>query len=249
MFFSCVLDSSFHHLETSVRLPNRCEPDSRLVTSLAKRCPRLSSLLMNFGSQHASYPMCYEVMPVIQSLSSLSHLSCLHLYFAPEDLCTLLRVISQSCPFLSELWIDTFPLFADKSHVLALILGKLLDDDGLKEKEAIWSADEVLQSLSVPPDCVTAYCSTLRHVNLGSRCRPASLAFLLRHMPLLETVDDAWENLSKGVLLFQDAPDLKGTDTQNQFDELCRGAASRRPLDNPISNNIIPLSSSGNLIN
>lgn len=241
-FLDCVLNSSFKDLATKYRLADRCEPDYQLIPTIVRRCPNLESLCLDFGSQYEFQPEWDEVMPVIQSLSSLTQLSSLHLYIALENFTSLLRVLGTSCHKLSRLWIDSF-CCANKVHVLLLIHGKLERDDHLQAKADEWSTDAVLQSLLVPPDCVTPYCSTLQHVNLGSDCTPASMAFLLRHLPLLETVDGARGNLSKAVQLFRDAPILEGT-IQMEFDQLCRNAASRRPLNYPISCSI-PRPSSG----
>lgn len=243
-FLDCVLNSSFKDLLTKDRLADRCEPDYQLIPAIVRRCPNLESLSLDFASQYynTTEPEWDEIMPVIQSLSSLTQLSSLHLYFALENVSSLLSVLGTSCHKLSLLSIDAF-CSANKVHVLLLILGKLVRDEHLQAKADEWSTDAVLQSLLVPPDCVTPYCSTLQHVNLGSDCTPASMAFLLRHLPLLETVDGARGNLSKAVQLFRDAPILEGT-IQMEFDQLCRNAASRRPLNYPISCSI-PRSSSG----
>ena len=87
-------------------------------------------------------------------------------------------------------------------------------------------------------------------LDLGPHCSPASIAFLLRHIPLLQTVDGALSNLSEGILMFQNAPVLEGI--QKEFDALCIQGASRLdqcPLDpEHLVSSLIPLPSSSNFI-
>jgi len=248
-FLDCVLNSSFKDLVTKVKLPHHCEPDNQLIPAIVRRCPKLESLRLEFHSQFKCKPGRDEVLPVIRSLSSLTHLSSLSLILndnlADEEFRSLLMVLgSSSCLKLSTLEIESL-CSAGKRIVLLLILGKLYRDVDLRAYVAEWSTDAVLQSLRVPPDCVTPYCSTLQHVNLDLDCSAASLAFLLRHIPLLQTVSCARRgNLSKAVLIYRDAPNLEGTQLQSQFNELCRQAASRRPLHVPVGSPI-PRPSSG----
>ncbi len=231
-FLDCVLNSSFKELNVKDRLADRCVPDYKLIPAIIRRCPKLEILCLDFASQYEVEPEWDEAMPVIQSLSSLTHLSSLKLSFAREDLISLLKIIGTCCPNLRHLSIDTL-VFANTRHIITLILGKLFADWHLKQKQAEWGSDAVLQSLLVPLDCLTPFSFTLRHLSLGPDCSPASLAFLLRHLSLLEAVDDAHGNLSKAVLIYRDAPSLEGTLIQSQFNELCRQAARRRPLNYP----------------
>jgi len=250
MFLDVVLNSSFKHLHIHGRLSSRFQPDSRLVPVVAQRCPHLESLILDFFYHDQPHPELDQVKQVIWSLRSLGNLSSLCLFLnTPENPTSLVKVFGKSCPILSTFSWD-YLYTAEKRDVLALVLGELVVDPDLKDREAEWSADDVLQSLCVPPDCVTPFCSTLQHLDLGPHCSPASIAFLLRHMPLLQTVDEARDNLAKGILIFQNAPILEGI--QKEFDALCIQGASRLdqcPLDpdHPVSN-LIPLPSSSNFI-
>ena len=76
------------------------------------------------------------------------------------------------------------------------------------------------------------------------------MAFLLRHIPLLQTIDGAGGNLAEGVLLIQNASSLD--EIQEEFyHQLFHQAASRLDrrfyrADHPVSS-LIPLPLSCNL--
>jgi len=124
-FFDCILDESFSELKTHVAWRD-AQPSARLISTIAKRCPNLKTLKLSFrfGSSQKSP----QLVPMMQSLDSLHHLTSLTLSYL-DGHCKqhpILALIGKSCPLLSHLHLLAYcnrP--TSKYDIIALILGEL----------------------------------------------------------------------------------------------------------------------------
>lgn len=200
-FLDAVLDESFiEELEVYVALQPE-NPDPRITSIITQHCPQLQSLTINFQSlpnitYHSMSPQ--NLRSFVSPLSSLRNLTSLFLQELKDDHKPLLSLIGTSCPRLRRLIINVLPFnnISKKRIVLAVLLGELIDKLIPKPNaEPIWSKDEGLEFLVIPPGCLTPICSTLDHFELQlSRSGPDIIghsmstldAFAARHLPSIE---------------------------------------------------------------
>jgi len=200
-FLDCVLDESFEDLETYIAFPG-CEPNEKLIATIAKRSPFLKKLKLDFSvMKKGTKPKILS--PLILPLLSLEHLTDLSLRLCKFDeklRPTLLSLIGKSCPLLSRLEVEIDSVIK-KEDVLAICMGELACDmNSGGSNECEWLQDDEFSRLKVPEKLLTPVCFTLKELSLywstfgrvtddGSSDKFSvsyCAVFILRHLPLLE---------------------------------------------------------------
>jgi len=242
-FFDSVLDESFEELETHVVFRG-AEANALLISTIAKRSPYLKKLKLNFKFDCTQCSP--QLVPMIQSLDSLHHLTSLTLYHLAGhfDDNPVLTFIGKSCPSLTHLRLaKSNP--TSKHDILAIILGELVDfligphqvfdvQPYRRFKKVNWAEDSALGRLRVPSKYLTPLCYTLRHLELIECINhhyypvidPTIATFILRHMPLLEKLEGCSGTKRAIQLLHKESEEDKespGT-IQVDFEQACRDA-------------------------
>ncbi len=226
VFLDCVLNSTFEELETHVAFPDS-EPNSKLVSSIAKRASLLQKLKLDFSFMKKTITV-EKVAPLITSLSSLQHLTSLNLYQLNSSHKSVLKLIGNACPRLSHLSVSGFRL--TPKDVLSIVLGGFADELFLPNSETyLWDEELNLGTVKAPVEVLTPICLSLRHlqfedadldVNLDD-CRTVVSSFLLRHLPLLEKMDG--HSTSFGIALMNDGTSwMKEKNSQEKFEMACK---------------------------
>jgi len=270
-FLDSVLDESFDELETHVVFQG-AEPNANLISVIAKRSPLLKKLKLNFKFYSASRRSSQDRITLIHSLDgldSLHHLTSLTLYhLAGSYSQSILAVIGENCSSLTHLRLVKTNDSIGKHDILAIMLGELLDHlvrplehlheerPFLRYKEVEWFKDAALSRLRVPSEFLTSLCFTLRHLevseyagrrNSNSAIQPEIVAFVLRHMPNLEVLENFTSTEKAVHLLHRETGEAERNLTgpiQLGFEQACRDAIyhrglaqpkSREPVDRPSS--------------
>lgn len=237
VFLDCVLDDGFKDLETHIVFPGS-RPDSRLIPTIAKRSPQLAVLQLNFSliDKDKWNHMVPDLKPVLRSLNSLSHLTSLTLSNMNYAYKPIMSVIGNSCPSLSFLSLDG-GFHNTKRDILALILGEVFDqlNPHWTNEMVSWSKDGPLELLRVPSEYLTRICFSLRdlwltdnsddirHQHYCSKLSPSAVAFLLRHVPLLEDLTYC-STTALAVKILHDAPIAVDSKIQSVFEKDYRKA-------------------------
>jgi len=160
-FLDCVLDNSFEDLDTNVALPG-CEPNAKLIETIAKRSPLLKKLELYFDLMKEGIKS--EILrPVILSLGSLEHLTYLLLMF-PDELdvklrSSLLSLVGEACPLLITLRVVGGGVFS-KKEIYGLLMGEVAYKKLSREtEEPEWLEDSHFSRLKVPEKyhCLQAF--------------------------------------------------------------------------------------------
>lgn len=222
VFLECVLDSTFLELETHASFPD-AEPDLKLVTTIVKRSSILQKLKIDFSLMKKGI----EVEKVVPLITSLSPLDCLTIL----DLCKLdklhrsvLKLIGNSCPLLTQLSITGFCL--SPKDILSIILGEVVDDlfPESSVTNVVWAEDKCLTYLQVPPELLTPICFILRRLSAdwdkkSDECWSVA-SFALRHLPLLEKMNGHSTSFGAELLRGNWGPGITDQDRQNSLAEL-----------------------------
>ena len=280
-FFDSVLDESFEELETHVVFRG-AEANALLIPTIAKRSPYLKKIKLNFKFdpsqsnndimrtvtnpkklrllfQLALTQSRPSLVPLLQSLDSLHHLTSLTLYHlaghAAEN--SALTLIGKSCPSLTHLRLAKCNP-TSKHDIIAIVLGELAThligpQERYQEqpywhfKQVDWAEDAALGHLRVPPEFLTPLCFTLRHLEIIEYLNhhyypaidPAIAAFVLRHMPRLEKLESC-SGTEKAIRILhketEEAKESSGS-VQLDFEQACReaiqihGLALRNPRE------------------
>jgi len=218
-----VLDSSILELETHISFPDS-KPNPKLIQTIANQSPLLEKLTIDFremgtGREPAEKMLEKLIKPIIYSLNSIKHLTCLRLYNLGQSYRSVLSLIGKSCPLLSHLSVSGF--HPGKRDIFAIIMGDVVDnlrpalsfDDPFsikKNKQPTCLEDDFLQGLKVPTEFLTPLCFTLKDLQLSNSNRKKKesryvssrlgydrfefssslVAFALRHFPRLEKMDE-----------------------------------------------------------
>ena len=242
VFLDSVLDESFVELETYIGFPDS-DPNPKLVPTIAKRCPLLNKLKLNFKLLEKEIGL-LKMKPLTKPLISLEHLTHLNLFeMNTYDQLCVLRLIGNSCPSLSHLSVSKTNL--EKSEILALVLGELVDEllPYLKAsfKKPIWYQDSALQNLVIPAKLRSSFCSSLKDLQLSGEMTTrettrggrsgyyygfsaSTAAFILRHFPFMQNMG---KRLPTGmaIKILHDAPIAEDAVIQAEFEKHCREVA------------------------
>ncbi len=194
VLLDCALDSTFEELETHVAFPDS-EPNSKLVSTIAKRASLLQKLKLNFRFM-MKLTRVEKVVPLFTSLSSLENLQSLNIYQLESSHKSVLKLIGNACPRLSHLSVSCFHL--SPKDVLSIFLGEFADELFLPSSEAYLCDEEInLGTVKAPVQVLTPICLALRHLQFKDTdldvdlddCWTEVASFLLHHLPLLEKMD------------------------------------------------------------
>ncbi len=243
-----MLDESFKELTTPIAFPG-CEPNPKLITTIAERASYLEKLQISFFMMKKTSTE--ALIPVFLSLAGLNCLTSLSLFMLPESHKSVLKYLGSCCPLLSDLYVTGFTI--EKRDILAIVLGELIDDLLPNDsKEAAWSNDTVLRGLVVPPKFLSSLCVSLKRLfftdidpknEWAVYSEPydpigfsdSTLAFALRHLSSLEEFDGTAIK-SKAIIILHHCG---GTSKliQSKFSQDCLEAFSRRvaPTVEPIN--------------
>jgi len=202
-FLECILDENFLELETHISLP-KMDPDSKLIPTIADCSPLLQKLKLNFEGmkKEKKFENVEKLKPVILSLNSLDHLTCLSLHNLDKSYRRVLRFLGKLK--LSHLSLGGFNI--ETQDVLAIVLGELLDN--IPESDLGIVDGIVLNVVQIPSEYLTPLCSTLSHLEIGETVgyREASwkinfstAAFALLHLPCLQKMGEC-EILSRSIV-------------------------------------------------
>jgi len=167
-----------------------------VIPTIANHSSQLKELKIDFSLMKRE-ALTEKVNLVISSLISLEQLSTLHLSQINESLKAVLKFVGNACPLLTHFIISGFR--TSPTDFLAIILGEYADKLFAKTDyfDLFWKERGGLSRMRAPPEILTAFCFTLRRLQLGNSddwnkqsgdCRRV-MAFALRHLPLLEKLD------------------------------------------------------------
>ncbi len=224
------MDEGFEELDTHVAFPG-CEPDAKLIPTIAKRSPLLKKLELDFSVMKKETKP-HLLRSFIFSLGSLQHLTDLSLSLQKLDAKmrpTLLSLVGNSCPSLSKLQIYGDRVFK-KKEICAIFLGDLAFDTILEEPS--WREDYDFSRVKVPEKMLTPICSTLKEFRLNDNADVSdsshwelygySTIFILRHLPLLEKLSLPIA-VADAIKVLQEQ-----SSSQVKFEKLCEKSIQRR---------------------
>lgn len=234
VFLDCVLTNTFQELETPAAFPDS-EPNLKLISTIAERSSELQKLKIDFSSMMQSTQL-EKLNPLISDLSSLKHLTSLNLHQLHDSHRSILKLIGHACPLLIHLSISGLGDYVDHTDILCLILGRNADILFRKLIESPIDGDQ-LEFLLAPPEFLTPFCFTLRHLDLPEFGIMSSATFALRHLPKLEKMDGRCT--SYGVEGFESNASCSvkaANDLLNEcFENVCKAY-----LDHSTANNFYP---------
>ena len=229
-FLDSILDETFSKLDFIAKEEEDYHPLAlvdpvKLLKVFARRSPLINKLKLCFGLPRRSVPfkpMIGQMLAVFKNLTSLS------LDWKTTDRSCLLffEALGDSCPKLITLKLLGHLPFGIQ-QVLALMLGKkreLLPRDFLEEI----GGEEELAEVQFTRESVTPICNSLKHFkhsNSDDCLNPvfcssaASLAFILRHFPQLQTWIDSGQEfkvLGTSVQLLHKQQQLASSINLNQ---------------------------------
>jgi len=208
VFLDCVLDENIVELNAHVAFPD-ASLNPKLIETISLRSPFVSTVKFNFELLRRKSNLELSLIPFIRSLSVLSHLTNLSLNKLNKRYRSILMHVGQSCPKLTSLSISGFRIV--KKDIFALIIGEecttlehhLESDETLEHK---------LSMLQLNEKKLTPICHTIQHLQLedvdeskklssDNSVSPSVIAFLLRHMPNLQTLNHSGTSVSYAVKL------------------------------------------------
>lgn len=228
MILDSVLDESFKKIDQPVPLNKDLnENDLNVIPTIAHRSSKLEELEICFEySKHPIMQTLEKFGHVIQSLSSLRHLTSLTLIHLPECRRSVLKFVGKSCPLLS-----TFRLMgsieATNRDFVALILGEraheLFPIDSY-DYDYISKDDKLkLENMVVPNEMLTPICSTLQNLYLTEEEDDdieSGLVFALRHLPKLREVGGTY-SLPAAIKILYDSLRAKSVGEQAAIGSQC----------------------------
>jgi len=229
-FLDCLLDDTFTKCHFIEKVEEEKHPfalinPEKLFKVLASRSPLIHKLKLCFGLPGRSVPF----KPIIgQMLATFKNLTNLSLDWKTTDRSCLLffEALGDSCPNLNTLKLLGHLPFGIQ-QVLALMLGKkreLLPRDFLDEI----GGEDALAEVQFAPESLTPICHSLKnikHIFSGGCLNPvfcssaASLAFILRHIPQLQTWIDPGQEfkvLGTSIQLLHKQQQLASSTNLNQ---------------------------------
>jgi len=226
------LDEHFKELEIYATLPFE-DPDPKLITNIAARSSDMEKLKLDFSfiENNLNSIDSANFNHLVLGLSSLQHLTNLSLHGLADksvDVNLLCKSVAKSCPRLSYLSIRECS-FVKKDVLSLIIIGELVDQmfeshSCSYRKKTNWSVDEILASLRVPPEYLTPMCFTLQHLDIENSnwrdCFDSTLAFALRHLPVLQQLVCDTSEVVAAVKIFHETSRME--EFQTEFEELCR---------------------------
>ena len=197
LFFSHILDKTFTTfelpLQTCLRLQSQIS-----ITKLVETIAALSPLLHNFTLSHNYCQVKPDVeVSLAKSFSLFKKLTQLRLGFKLSDNAGVLfySQLSKSCPNVKLLQLNEGITF-EPQHILALVLGsEWLDMIPTSVKEKMKGPSSNIHHIHFASEYTNPICKTLEQLAVFHKPSNnveeyvASLAFLLRHLPLLKELD------------------------------------------------------------
>lgn len=215
VFLDVVLDHHFKELKTLLvspfSVPWAC---TKLIPTITQHSPHLEKLTINFKITETTYKSgeCEEIKSFILSLGSFQHLTQLSLLeLEGSARLKVLSLIGKACPALTHFTIEG--TYLCKKHILVLILGEcetnLLD---LNKPLPSWCEGETLEHLVVEAKFLSPICSTIRELKFEMKTnsrrneiRKSEAAFALKHLPLLQVVDQRFPTSLAVLCLYKNA--------------------------------------------
>jgi len=248
----CSLDEHFTKLRITSLFPATDESFSTLMSIIAHRSPKLEELNITFSYNATKRGASNDIFEhPDSSLMQDSRLCCLKsLTISKNDSMwrprqvgiespkSILKTVGRYCPSLSKLSLDGM-CFMAKDIIDFIMIGEI-SDVLFPTQFGGWSYS-VFDGLRIPPRYLNPLCFTLEELSVTSyNCRDyccdcwmcdstSVIAFLLRHLPELQTTDST-SSISSDItnaicLLYEKS---KSTEIQQaKFEEACQEAASR----------------------
>ena len=208
VFLDCVLDENIFDLDVHVAFPYS-SLNSKLIETISLRSPFVRTVKFDFELLKRKSSLELSMIPFICSLSVLNHLTNLSLNNLNKHYRAILMHLGHSCPKLTSISVSGFRMV--RKDILALIIG-----EGCTELEHHIEVDQTLESklsmLQLDADKLTPICHTIQHLQLEeveeskkfsstNSISPSVIAFLLRHMPNLQTIKYSGRSVSYAVKL------------------------------------------------
>lgn len=264
--YDCLLDMHKISMVVPTPFPvPSLESLSTLMSIIAHRSPKLEVLEIKLHDSlpRTAFQHIAEIPAQPFHLNCLTDLFLQYDYFyekrsAPyrmdEFHQSILSIVGEFCPVLPVLYVKGFCI--KKKDILGLIVKPELAEVLFASTEERWSNDSALSSLRVPSELLNPLCSTLTQLILKHSCNDSytkssfpdedcdchpsvsgsTLAFALRHLPKLLTMD-TFIPTSEVVKILYHAKEIQ-QQHQKELEELFQDAASRidRKLETPLQN-------------